>query len=125
MIDREFHLPKARTEDRDRCRDAGIGDEVAFFAKPSLAQSMIERALAAEVPFAWVTGDEAYGQVGTLRMWLESRYVPHVLAVPKSQMVVSMQLQRRRVDSVATDVPDTARQRMRRGDRAHGPPFYD
>ncbi|WP_373418896.1 IS701 family transposase [Rhodococcus opacus] len=80
LIDRELYLPKAWTEDRERCRAAGIGDEVAFATKPELAQTMIERALDAGVPFGWFTGDEAYGQVGRLRMWLESRGVAHVLA---------------------------------------------
>ena len=38
---------------RDRCRAAGIGDEVAFATKPELARQMIERAVQAEVPLAW------------------------------------------------------------------------
>ncbi|KAF0957977.1 IS701 family transposase ISRhosp2 [Rhodococcus sp. T7] len=96
LIDRELYLPRAWTEDRERCRAAGIGDEVAFATKPELAQTMIERALDAGVPFGWLTGDEAYGQVGKLRLWLESRGVAHVLAVPKSQMVISMEPQQRR-----------------------------
>ncbi|MCQ4122089.1 IS701 family transposase [Rhodococcus tibetensis] len=78
--DRELYLPKAWIGDRDRCRAAGIADEVAFATKPELAQTMIERALDAGVPFGWFTGDEAYGQVGRLRLWLESRGVAHVLA---------------------------------------------
>uniref|UniRef100_UPI0035AC20FD IS701 family transposase n=1 Tax=Rhodococcus tibetensis TaxID=2965064 RepID=UPI0035AC20FD len=80
LIDRELYLPKAWTEDRDRRRAAGIDDEVAFATKPELAQTMIERALDAGMPFGWFTGDEAYGQVGKLRLWLESRGVAHVLA---------------------------------------------
>ena len=34
---------------------------VEFATKPQLARRMIGRALAAGVPFAWVTGDEVYG----------------------------------------------------------------
>ena len=83
LIDRELYLPKAWTEDRERCRAAGIGDEVAFATKPELAQTMIERALDAGVPFGWFTGDEAYGRVGRLRMWLESRGVAHVSGAPR------------------------------------------
>lgn len=44
LIDRELYLPKSWTEDRDRCREAGIGDEIELATKPELAQSMIERA---------------------------------------------------------------------------------
>ena len=75
LIDRELYLPKSWTEDRQRCRDAGIDDDIGFATKPGLAQSMIARALDAGIPFGWVTADEAYGQAGRLRMWLESRGV--------------------------------------------------
>lgn len=85
LIDRELYLPKAWTDDRQRCRDAGIDDDIGFATKPGLAQLMIERALDARIPFGWVTADEAYGQVGRLRMWLESRGVAHMLAVALSR----------------------------------------
>nr|WP_213934391.1 IS701 family transposase [Rhodococcus sp. B50] len=125
LIDRELYLPKAWTEDRDRCRDAGIDDDIGFATKPGLAQSMIERALDAGIPFGWVTADEAYGQVGRLRMWLESRGVAHVLAVPKTQMVVSMQLRQRRAHTVISEVDASVWQRLSCGDGAHGPRVYD
>jgi hypothetical protein len=34
---------------------------------------MVERALDAGVPAAWVTADEVYGGSPTLRQWLEGR----------------------------------------------------
>jgi len=125
LIDRELYLPKSWTEDRQRCRDAGIDDSIEFSTKPELAQSMIERALDAGLPFGWVTADEAYGQAGQLRLWLEFRGVAHVLAVPKSQMVVTMRLQRRRAHSVIADLDESVWQPMSCGDGAHGPRIYD
>lgn len=125
MIDRELYLPRAWTEDRDRCRDAGIDDDVEFATKPELAQTMLARALDAGIPFGWVTADEAYGQVGRLRMWLESRGMAHVLAVPKTQMVVSMQLRQRRAHTVIAELDASAWQRLSCGDGAHGPRVYD
>lgn len=77
------------------------------------------------VPFGWFTGDEAYGQVGRLRLWLESLGVAHILAVPKSQMVISMELRQRRAHTVIADLPATAWQRIYCGDGAHGPRLYD
>ena len=44
LIDRELYLPEKWTDDRDRCRAAGIGDGVAFATKPELARKMIGRA---------------------------------------------------------------------------------
>ncbi|UTT51139.1 IS701 family transposase [Rhodococcus gordoniae] len=125
LIDRELYLPKSWTEDRQRCRDAGIDDDVEFSTKPELAQTMIERALDAGIPFGWLTADETYGQVGRLRMWLESRGVAHVLAVPKTQMVVSMQLRQRRAHTVIAELDASAWQRLSCGDGAHGPRIYD
>ena len=39
--------------------------------KPALAQAMLERTFAADVPAAWVTADEIYGDAPDLRRWLE------------------------------------------------------
>src|SRR5215475_12565087 len=67
LIDRELYLPESWTGDRDRCRAAGIPDEVEFATKPRLVMAMLERAVAAGAPFRWFTADEAYGQVKYLR----------------------------------------------------------
>ena len=45
---------------------------------------LVARALDA-VPFGWLTGEEAYGQVGRIRMWLESRGVDHILSQFRSR----------------------------------------
>jgi SRSO17 transposase len=81
FIDRELYLPKAWTEDPDRCRAARVPGEVAFRTKPQLARVMLERALDAEVPASWVTADEAYGGDPALRRFLEGRGLSYVLAV--------------------------------------------
>ena len=61
LIDRELYLPKSWTGDPARCEAAGIPGHAAFATKPQLASLMIERAVSARVPFAWVAADEAYG----------------------------------------------------------------
>jgi SRSO17 transposase len=53
LVDRDLYLPKSWTEDRARCRAAGVPDEVGFQTKPQLGQAMLERALAAGVPCRW------------------------------------------------------------------------
>src|ERR671916_3129809 len=50
FLDRELYLPKAWTEDRARCAEAGIGAEVEFRTKPELALAMVTRALDAGGP---------------------------------------------------------------------------
>ncbi len=38
FIDRDLYLPKSWTDDRERCREAGIPDDVGFATKPELAR---------------------------------------------------------------------------------------
>ena len=45
LIDRELYLPKSWTEDRDRCRDAAVTEEVGFATKTVQARQMLARAL--------------------------------------------------------------------------------
>jgi SRSO17 transposase len=88
FIDRELYLPHCWTDDPDRCRAARIPIKVQFRTKPQLARVMLERALDAEVPAAWVTGDAAYGGDPALRRWLEDRGVSYVLAVKCTEPLV-------------------------------------
>ena len=60
-------------------------ENVGFRTKPQLARLMLERAVESGVPFGWVAGDEVYGNDRNLRLWLERRGVPHVLAIKRSE----------------------------------------
>jgi SRSO17 transposase len=87
LLDRELYLPKSWTDDPQRCTEAGVPGSTGFATKPELAIGMLERALDAGVPAAWVTGDEAYGQVSALRRVLVERRMSYVLAVASNQRV--------------------------------------
>lgn len=76
LIDRELYLPKDWISDRERCRAAGIGDDVGFATKPDMGLRMLQRAVESGIPFGWVTADEVYGQTSRLRMWLEEHDIP-------------------------------------------------
>lgn len=82
LIDRALYLPKAWTEDWERCREAGIPEDLAFATKPELARCMLERVLEAGLPHRWITADEVYGQDRRLRRWLEEQKQAYVLAIP-------------------------------------------
>ena len=124
LIDRELYLPRSWAGDRDRCREAGIGEDVAFATKPELARQMIERVIDAGVPFGWVAADEAYGQNTALRDWLEERQVSYVLAVPKS-FTAATAAGPGRADDLAGLVPAAGWQQLSCGSGARGPRFYD
>jgi SRSO17 transposase len=125
LIDRELYVPVSWTGDRDRCRDAGIPDEVTFAEKPRLMITMLERALAAGIPFAWFTADEAYGQAGYLRYWLEEHDVFYVMATRCDQQVATRAERVARVDELIGELPASAWQRLSVGAGAHGPREYD
>jgi SRSO17 transposase len=124
LIDRELYLPEKWADDRDRCRAAGIGDDVGFATKPGLARRMIERAAEAGVPFSWVAGDEVYGGNPKLRAWLEGRGISYVMAVACSEMI-AMAAGGMRADDAAGLVPEGGWQRLSCADGSKGPRLYD
>lgn len=65
-------------EQPERCREAGIPDDVTFATKPELAISMLADALATRVPFAWVPADAGYGRDPQLRVFLHDHHLPYV-----------------------------------------------
>jgi SRSO17 transposase len=127
FLDRELYLPKGWIEDRDRCAEAGIAEDVQFATKPELAIRMLTRALDAEVPAGWVTGDEVYGQHYRLRASLEQRRMPYVLAVPVNQHVIATvenKVVERRADNLIATLSAQAWKPISAGAGAKGPRLY-
>ncbi|SES26727.1 DDE superfamily endonuclease [Lentzea xinjiangensis] len=124
LIDRELYLPKSWTENRDRCRDAGVPEEVEFATKTVQARQMLARALDAGVPAAWVTADEAYGKDCKFRTWLEQQRIGYVVAVACNQTIPAAG-GTSRADALATHAPDDAWKRRSCGDGAKGPRLFD
>ena len=125
LIDRELYIPESWTSDRERCRDAGIPDEVEFATKPRLMIAMLERALAAKVPFGWFTADEAYGQAGYLRDWCEDHDVFYVMATRCDHQMTTRADRVARADVLVAEFGDRTWQRLSVGAGAHGPREYD
>lgn len=128
FLDRELYLPEEWASDAQRRDEAGIPEAVTFQTKPELAQQMLARALAADVPAAWVTGDEVYGGARRLRLWLEAEHHPFVLAVKRNEPLWVLTergpLDRSAADIAATVAP-TDWTRLSAGDGAKGPRLYD
>ena len=124
LLDRELYVPQEWTNDRDRCRKAGIPEARRFATKPQLAQQMLVRAFAAGVPARWVTGDRVYGADRRLRRWLEAQPQAYVLAV-SGQAYVWVDEQQRQVKSILAALPEAGWTRLSAGDGAKGPRWYD
>jgi SRSO17 transposase len=128
FLDRELYLPREWGEDPQRRTEAGVPAAVQFATKPQLAQRMLERALAAGVPAAWVTGDAVYGGDRRLRIWLEEREQPFVLEISCREPLWARTIvgpAQVRADQLAASLPTEAWERLSAGWGAKGPRLYD
>jgi len=126
LIDRRVYLPKSWTDDRDRCEQAGVPDDVVFATRSELADDMITAAVKASVPARWVAADEAYGNNTRLRSELRKLRLGYVLAVSCDHLVpIDGGKTRCRADRLAADLPTGAWTRRSAGDGSKGPRFYD
>jgi SRSO17 transposase len=120
LIDRALYLPERWAGDATRRAKAGVPEAVAFTTKPKLGLAMLQRALAAGVPFAWVTGDSVYGSDHRLRRLLERHQRGYVLAVTSTQ-----RLGLKPVEDWLEDVPARGWRRLSAGEGGKGPRLYD
>jgi SRSO17 transposase len=124
LIDRELYLPASWTANRDRCREAGIGEEAEFATKPELAARMLARARDAGASFGWFTADEAYGDNPGLRAYLEDQDINYVMAISCDQRF-STPTGRIRADELAAQAPQRGWQRLSAGAGSKGQRLYD
>jgi SRSO17 transposase len=124
LIDRELYLPQSWTEDRVRCREAHIPDEVEFATKPQLARRMLQRARAAGVPAKWVAADEVYGSDYQFRRGCEQLGLGYVVAV-SSATHLFLNGRRTKVSEHLSRIPTNAWSRLSCGSGAKGERLYD
>jgi SRSO17 transposase len=127
LIDRALYLPKVWAEDRARRAAVHIPEAVGFATKPRLALRMIERAIAASAPFAWVAADTVYG-VGEIEMALRRAGKGYVLGVTGAHQVLSwnaLPLVAGTAEEVAADLPPYAWRRLSAGEGTKGPRLHD
>jgi SRSO17 transposase len=83
LLDSELFLPEATwSDDRERCRRAGIPDQMVYRSKPVIALELIDRARRNGVPLGWLTFDAGYGMHSEFLHALEERGVLYVGEVP-------------------------------------------
>jgi SRSO17 transposase len=125
LIDRELYLPDASwCADRERCREAGIADDVEFATKPVLAAKMLGRLLDSGAAVGWFTADEAYGDNPGLRTWLEDHDLNYVMAVSCDSRFTTATGQVR-ADELARTAPRKGWQRLSAGEGSKGHRLYD
>jgi SRSO17 transposase len=61
LVDGELFLPESWSDDRERCKEAGIPDTMVYRPKTEIALELYDRAVANGIHFEWMTFDEWYG----------------------------------------------------------------
>ena len=127
FIDRAFYLPKVWTSDSARLDAVHVPMETRFATKPALAVQMITRAIAADVPFAWVAADSVYG-VGDVEQALRSAGKGYVLGVSSNHHFgswVGKPAVAGTAAQIAQDIDPAAWQRRSAGDGTKGARLHD
>jgi SRSO17 transposase len=127
FVDRALYLPKAWADDPARLAAAHVPPGTAFASKPRLALAMVERAIAAKVPFAWVAADSVYG-VGEIETTLRRAGKGYVLGVNGSHSFNSWgdkPLVAGTAEEIAQALPGSAWARLSAGNGTKGPRLHD
>ncbi len=109
LIDGQLWLPREWTDDPERCRRAGIPEDVlapGYQSQADLGLALLQRARATEALVGrWVTADEAFGQVPTLRDALDADGWWYVAEVPCTTPVFTAAARTRQVRLTRTGPP--------------------
>ena len=62
LLDSDRFVPEGWAEDRQRCRDAHIPDDLPYRPKTAIALGQVQRAIGNGLRFDWVVQDEGYGK---------------------------------------------------------------
>jgi SRSO17 transposase len=83
LLDEDLFVPESWSQDRERCREAGIPDDVVYRPKSEIALELHARATHNGVRFEWLTFDEWYGSKPEFLRTLDRRGQKFVAEVHK------------------------------------------
>lgn len=124
LVDRALYLPQEWADDAARRTEAKVPDSVTFSTKQTLAREMVARALAAQIPAAWLTADEVYGSDYKFRRFCEDYRLNYVVAI-SSTTHLAVGFKRQEVRKYLSEIPPDAWHRMSCGAGAKGQREYD
>lgn len=149
LVDGRLYLPSVWTNDRSRCRKAGIPDSVEFATKPELAGQMLDQAVDDKFPISWVVADTVYGGNFDFRHKLIDHDLRFVMEVAKDTAVYQrrplilhrspaegsrargrprgprIKGTKRRVDKITDDFAPSEWQRIQVAKGSKGPRLFD
>lgn len=133
----DLYLPKSWDQDRDRCREAGIPDDVVYRPRWQIAIDQVAGVIGNGVRFSWLTFDEEYGSIP--RFWFEldrlgqrgiGEVRPNFRCWPKRPQYLSPRKEfgARRVDNVCRHSPVFTRKKwspVKIKDTTRGPVVWE
>lgn len=87
MIASRLYLPKEWTDDRARCRAAGVPDDVEFKTKWQIALDLIDQTLSFGITRRPVLADAGYGESVEFRDGLTQRGLMYVVGIPNNHLI--------------------------------------
>ncbi len=106
LLDADLYVSEGWLADPERCRAAGIPDEVGYRPKWRIALDLLRHALGNGVPLRYLTADEAYGRCGRFRSEADELGLVYVVEAPCS---LSGWTKRPRVLAAGKRTPDAGR----------------
>ena len=96
---------------------------MTFATKPKIGAAMVEAALQAGVPCAWVLGDSVYGSDKSLRVMLERREKPYVPCVRGNERLMVGDFHTHAAEELAAGLSPDQWRRLPAGAGSKGPRF--
>jgi SRSO17 transposase len=105
LVDADLFLPESWSDDRPRCRAAGIPDSLVYRPKWKIALEQLDRAKSNDVVLDWMTFDEGYGKSPGFVAGLDKRKLRFVGEVPRTLSVLAVNRQGNRPDKAVKGRP--------------------
>jgi SRSO17 transposase len=87
MVGMRLYLPEEWTSDRERCRAAGVPEDVTFETKWRIALKLIDQTMGFGVQIGTVLADAGYGDITTFRDELTRRGLVYVVGVANNHLI--------------------------------------
>ena len=98
LLDADLYLPESWSDDRERCREAGIPDEIVYRPKWQIALEQLDRLKGNGVKLDWLTNDLDYGKRPGFLEGLDWRGQRFVGEVPRNFSCLAVNRAGRRPD---------------------------
>ena len=83
----QLYLPEVWCQDAERCRQAGVPEEIAFHTKPEIALEQIRQAMERQVPVGVILADAGYGKGTQFRTALTQLGLQYIVGIESNGTV--------------------------------------